>query len=120
MHRTQDHEIPARPRAPGGEASAQRWRVVGIARGWRFVDRVDRIEHRRRSPTYGFLVYRITNPNPYNDRLGPRFGPERAGPDAVNRSPDRTYNILFIIAVRNGDVDRRSTPASGFDGEVPR
>ncbi len=51
-------------------------------------------------PNFGFLLYRITNPTPYNNRLVPPF----AGHVLTQTNPPipgQVYNILQV-AVRNG------------------
>ena len=52
-----------------------------------------------RKPTTGFLVYRITNPNRYNNHLTPPFGHVLV--QSSRPVPGQVYNILQI-AVRNG------------------
>jgi hypothetical protein len=52
-----------------------------------------------KKPNYGFLVYRITNPNPYNNKI---IGPLGQVLVQTNQPvPGQTYNVLQI-AVRNG------------------
>ena len=50
-------------------------------------------------PNFGYLVYRITNPNPFNDKLVPPF--EHVRVQGIQPIPGQTYNILFV-SVRNG------------------
>ncbi len=67
-------------------------------------------------PTTGFLVYRITNPTPYNNKLVPPF----AGHVLVQTTPPipgKTYNILQI-AVRNGS-DQTFDASSNFFVRFP-
>lgn len=52
-----------------------------------------------RKPDFGFLVYRITNPSPFNGRLTPPFGHVFVPLRPV--VPGQTYNILQIT-LRNG------------------
>ena len=52
-----------------------------------------------KKPDYGFLVYRITNPNQYNDKLTPPFGHVLV--QTNQPVPGQVYNVLQV-AVRNG------------------
>jgi hypothetical protein len=52
-----------------------------------------------KKPDYGFLVYRITNPTPYNNKLTPPFSHVLV--QTQQPVPGQTYNVLQI-AVRNG------------------
>jgi len=66
-------------------------------------------------PDYGYLVYRITNPNPYNGKLVPPFGHVLV--QTAQPVPGQTYNILQI-AVRNGTA-RTFTASSNFQVRFP-
>ena len=62
-------------------------------------------------PNFGFLVYRLTNPNPFNDTLIPPF----AGHVLVQSTPPvpgQVYNVLSVI-VRNGTAQTFNA-SSGF------
>ncbi len=48
---------------------------------------------------HGYAVYRITNPNPYNDRLVPPF--PHVNVQVRPPVPGQVYNVLYV-AVRNG------------------
>lgn len=50
-------------------------------------------------PEFGYLVYRITNPSPTNNRLVPPFG--QVFVQSKQPIPGQTYNILQV-SVRNG------------------
>lgn len=52
-----------------------------------------------KKPNYGFLAYRITNPDPYNGKLVPPFG--QVFVQTAQPVPGQTYNVLQV-AVRNG------------------
>ncbi|WP_435011988.1 hypothetical protein P12x_006100 (plasmid) [Tundrisphaera lichenicola] len=52
-----------------------------------------------KKPTTGFLVYRITNPNRYNNHLTPPFGHVRV--QTKRPVAGQIYNVLYV-AVRNG------------------
>jgi len=52
-------------------------------------------------PNYGYLVYRITNPSPYNDKLVPPF--RNVLVQTRQPRPGQVYNILYV-AVRNGTL----------------
>ncbi len=66
-------------------------------------------------PEFGFLVYRITNPNPYNDKLAPPSMNVRV--QTRQPIPGQTYNILFIT-VRNG-TSKTFDAGSGFEVKFP-
>lgn len=68
-----------------------------------------------RKPAHGFLVYRITNPNPFNDTLTPPFTQVLVQkPQPV---PGQKYNILFV-SVRNGTA-RTFDADDGFQVKFP-
>ena len=50
-------------------------------------------------PTTGFLVYRITNPNQYNNKLSPPF--TQIPVQTTQPVPGQVYNVLYVV-VRNG------------------
>jgi hypothetical protein len=52
-----------------------------------------------KKPDYGFLVYRITNPDQYNNSLTPPF--TQVMVQTKQPIPGQTYNVLYV-AVRNG------------------
>jgi hypothetical protein len=67
-------------------------------------------------PNFGFLVYRRTNPNPFNDTLTPPF----AGHVLVQSRqpiPGQVYNVLSVI-VRNGTLQTFDA-SSGFTVMFP-
>jgi hypothetical protein len=68
-----------------------------------------------KQPTEGYLVYRITNPNPFNDRLILPFGQVLV--QANQPVPGRTYNVLYV-AVRNGTA-LTFDANSGFEVKIP-
>jgi hypothetical protein len=51
-------------------------------------------------PNHGFLVYRITNPTPFNDKLTPPFS-GHVLVQSAQPVPSQVYNVLYV-AVRNG------------------
>jgi hypothetical protein len=52
-----------------------------------------------KKPDYGFLVYRITNPDKYNNTLTPPF--TQVMVQTKQPVPGQIYNVLYV-AVRNG------------------
>lgn len=50
-------------------------------------------------PTFGFLVYRITNPNRFNNSLNPPF--QHVLVQSRRPKPGEVYNVLYVV-VRNG------------------
>jgi hypothetical protein len=50
-------------------------------------------------PNFGFLVYRITNPNPFNDRITTPVN--HVIVQARQPVPGQVYNVLYVV-VRNG------------------
>lgn len=67
-------------------------------------------------PDFGFLVYRITNPTPFNKKLVPPF----AGHVLVQSTqpvPGQVYNVLYV-AVRNGTAQTFDA-SSGFTVRFP-
>jgi len=61
-------------------------------------------------PTHGYLVYRITNPDRYNNSLKPPF--QQVLVQSTPPIPGQEYNILFI-SVRNGTA-KTFDAGSGF------
>ena len=68
-----------------------------------------------KKPDFGFLVYRITNPNKYNDKLTPPFGQVLV--QTQQPVPGQTYNVLQI-AVRNGTAQTFNA-SSNFEVRFP-
>ena len=66
-------------------------------------------------PNHGFLVYRVTNPDPYNDKVTGPFTNFRV--QTRQPVPGRTYNILFIT-LRNG-TSKTFDAGSGFEVKFP-
>ena len=67
-------------------------------------------------PNYGYLTYRITNPNDFNNRLVPIV--RNVPVQAIQPVPGRTYNIL-AITVRNGTKETFTASNSQFLVRVP-
>jgi hypothetical protein len=66
-------------------------------------------------PNFGFLVYRVTNPNRFNNHLTPPFGQVLVQtPQPV---PGQVYNVLYV-AVRNGTAQTFDA-GSGFTVTLP-
>ncbi len=61
-------------------------------------------------PNHGYLVYRITNPNRFNNKLIPPFSHVLV--QARQPVPGQVYNVLYI-AVRNGTA-KTFDASSGF------
>jgi hypothetical protein len=68
-----------------------------------------------KKPNFGFLVYRITNPNRYNNKLTPPFSHVLV--QAVQPVPGQFYNVLYV-AVRNGSAQTFDA-SSGFGVRFP-
>jgi hypothetical protein len=68
-----------------------------------------------KKPDYGFLVYRITNPNQYNDKLVPPFSHVLV--QTQQPVPGQVYNVLQI-AVRNGTAQTFNA-GSNFEVRFP-
>jgi hypothetical protein len=67
-------------------------------------------------PDFGYLVYRITNPNPFNSRFPPPpFGHVLV--QSRQPAPGQVYNVLYI-AVRNGTAQTFDA-SSGFQIKFP-
>ncbi len=66
-------------------------------------------------PNFGYLVYRITNPNRFNNKLIPPFGHVLV--QSRQPVPGQVYNILYV-AVRNGTA-RTFDASSGFSVRFP-
>ena len=66
-------------------------------------------------PKFGYLVYRITNPNRFNDKLVPPFTQLQV----QTRQPvaGQVYNVLYL-AVRNGTANTFDA-SSGFSVRFP-
>ena len=68
-----------------------------------------------KKPDYGFLVYRITNPNRYNNKLVPPFSHVLV--QTQQPVPGQVYNVLQI-AVRNGTAQTFNA-SSNFQVRFP-
>ena len=66
-------------------------------------------------PDHGFLVYRITNPNRFNNKLFPPFSQVLV--QARQPVPGQVYNVLFV-SVRNGTAHTFDA-SSGFTVRFP-
>lgn len=64
---------------------------------------------------HGYAVYRITNPNQFNDRLIPPFS--HVSVQARKPVPGQVYNVLYV-AVRNGTAQTFDA-SSGFKVRFP-
>ncbi len=69
----------------------------------------------QKKPTTGFLMYRITNPNRYNNSLTPPFAQVLV--QANQPVPGQVYNILSVVA-RNGTAQTFDA-SSGFSVRFP-
>jgi hypothetical protein len=67
-------------------------------------------------PNFGFLVYRITNPNRFNRTMQPPFGQVLV--QAQQPIPGQVYNVLFVV-VRNGTAQTFDS-SSGFAVRIPQ
>jgi hypothetical protein len=68
-----------------------------------------------KKPDYGYLLYRITNPTPYNDKIVPPLGQVLV--QTNQPVPGQTYNVLQI-AVRNGTAQTFNAD-SNFEVRFP-
>jgi hypothetical protein len=68
-----------------------------------------------RRPTFGFLVYRLTNPNIFNNHLTPPFSHVLV--QARQPVPGQVYNLLYL-AMRNGTAQTFDA-SSGFRVQFP-
>lgn len=69
----------------------------------------------QKKPDHGYLVFRLTNPSPFNNHFVPPFGHVYA---AVNPPvPGQVYNIL-CLTVRNGTA-KTFDASSGFEVKFP-
>ena len=66
-------------------------------------------------PYYGYLVYRITNPTPFNDKLTPPF--TQVLVQTKQPVPGQVYNVLQV-SVRNGTA-KTFDASSGFTVRFP-
>ncbi|MGO9597885.1 MAG: hypothetical protein ACLP7Q_07810 [Isosphaeraceae bacterium] len=67
-------------------------------------------------PTTGFLVYRITNPNRFNNKLVPPFAQVLV--QTLQPVPGQVYNVLSVV-VRNG-TGQTFNASSGFAVKLPQ
>ncbi len=67
-------------------------------------------------PTTGYLVYRITNPNRYNNKLVPPFA--QVPVQTAQPVPGQVYNV-FSVVVRNGTAQTFNA-SSGFAVKLPQ
>jgi hypothetical protein len=75
-----------------------------------------RAEPQAARPTTGFLAYRITNPNRYNNVLKPPF--QQVLVQQQQPAPGQTYNILSMV-MRNG-TSQTFTASDGFEVRFPQ
>ena len=68
-----------------------------------------------KKPNTGFLVYRITNPTPYNNKLTPPF--THVYVQTLQPVPGQVYNVLFV-SVRNGTAQTFDA-SSNFQVKLP-
>jgi hypothetical protein len=68
-----------------------------------------------KKPDSGYLVYRITNPNQYNNKLVPPFSQVLVQTNPP--IPGQVYNILYLV-VRNGTA-KTFDASSGFNVRFP-
>lgn len=61
-------------------------------------------------PLHGYLVYRITNPNRYNNHVNPPFGQVLV--QAAQPVPGQQYNVMWMI-MRNGTT-KTFTPSDNL------
>jgi hypothetical protein len=66
-------------------------------------------------PNFGFLVYRLTNPNPFNNTMLPPFGQVLV--QGAQPVPGQVYNVLSVV-VRNGTAQTFNA-SSGFTVRIP-
>ena len=67
-------------------------------------------------PTTGYLVYRITNPNRFNNKLVPPFAQVLV--QTAQPVPGQVYNVLSVV-VRNGTAQTFNA-SSGFAVKLPQ
>lgn len=70
----------------------------------------------RLRPNFGYLMYRITNPNRFNNKLVPPFGHVLV--QNLQPVPGQVYNVLYL-AVRNGTAQTFDA-SSGFQVRFPQ
>jgi hypothetical protein len=75
----------------------------------------DSVAPRATKPDHGYLVYRITNPNIFNNKLIPPFSHVLV--QSQQPEPGQVYNVLYV-AVRNGTA-RTFDAGSGFRVRFP-
>jgi hypothetical protein len=66
--------------------------------------------------TAGYLLYRITNPNRFNNKLTPPFGHVLV--QDQQPIPGQTYNLLYVV-VRNGTA-KTFDASNGFQVRLPQ
>jgi hypothetical protein len=69
-----------------------------------------------KKPSTGFLVYRITNPNRFNNTLAPPFSQRLV--QSRQPIPGEIYNVLYVV-VRNGTAQTFDA-SSGFRVKIPQ
>jgi hypothetical protein len=99
----------------GSAAHAVRAEAGSAAPASRPADVQHSISTLAKKPNFGFLVYRITNPNRFNNHLTPPF--THVLVQALQPVPGQTYNVLYV-AVRNGTAQTFDA-GSGFRVSFP-
>ena len=75
-----------------------------------------RVQDLAKKPSTGFLVYRITNPNRFNNTLAPPFSQRFV--QSQQPIPGQIYNVLYVV-VRNGTAQTFDA-SSGFRVKIPQ
>lgn len=75
-----------------------------------------RVQDLAKQPRTGFLVYRLTNPNRFNNTLTPPFGQVLV--QSRQPIPGQVYNVLYVV-VRNGTAQTFDA-SSGFRVKIPQ
>ncbi len=104
----------ARVVASAADTSGGAGAIGGIATG-QTGQKVPAPNTAQKKPTTGFLMYRITNTNRYNNSLTPPFAQVLV--QSKQPVPGQVYNILFVVA-RNGTAQTFDA-SSGFQVRFP-
>jgi hypothetical protein len=110
--------LKAGPRPPA-ESQATHEAIAGVAEGQAAPDRgvstQGTVSAAAVKPETGFLVYRITNPNLFNNKLIPPF--TNVLVQTRQPVPGQVYNVLFM-SLRNGTAQTFDA-SSGFSVRFP-
>ncbi|MFI5455052.1 MAG: hypothetical protein ACHRXM_06335 [Isosphaerales bacterium] len=109
------HKRPITKFRPGLERLEEKLTLSVSASTAPLVNPDHAVPQTEKKPFYGYLLYRITNPTPFNDKLIPPF--TQVLVQSKQPVPGEVYNVLQV-SVRNGTAQTFDA-SSGFSVRFP-